>query len=115
MASFSLLLALSGFEFDTIRKHIGFNPKINKEQFNSFWSLNRAWGNFTHENGNIRLDVKYGFLELSSFQSDLFDEKELIEVYLDNKQISVERSGSSILFAEMVQLEAGSGLRMVLN
>jgi uncharacterized protein (DUF608 family) len=115
MASFSLLLALSGFEFDTIRKHIGFNPKINKEQFNSFWSLNRAWGNFTNENGNIRLDVKYGFLELRSFQSDLFNGKELLEVYLDNKQISVERSGSSIMFGETVQLEAGSGLRMVLN
>jgi len=38
MASWALLLALSGFKYDMLKGTISFKPKINEDNFTSFWS-----------------------------------------------------------------------------
>ena len=70
MAAFSLLLAYSGFEFDAVRGHVGFSPKVADAPFTAFWSLGSGWGICTLDAGEIRLQVEAGELRLSSFASD---------------------------------------------
>jgi len=47
MASWSVLLALSGCEYDGVTKHLGFAPRITPGRFRSFFSTGSAWGTFS--------------------------------------------------------------------
>lgn len=47
MASWSVLLALSGQEYDGVKKHLGFAPRITPGNFRSFFSTGSAWGTFS--------------------------------------------------------------------
>jgi len=44
MASWGVLLALSGFKFDMTEGKVSFEPRINKDDFSTFWSTGTAWG-----------------------------------------------------------------------
>jgi uncharacterized protein (DUF608 family) len=68
MASWSLLLALSGFEYDGFAKQLAFKPKINQDHFSTFWSTGSAWGHFSIKNENATLKVIEGTLELNRFE-----------------------------------------------
>lgn len=115
MASYSLLLALSGFRFDMTKGQIGFNPVREREQFRCFWSLHQGWGQFTHQDDSLELEVQYGQLELSSFQSDLLNDKEIEAVYLGGQKIEAARSGDTIVFTEKVTLDASASLKIVIQ
>ena len=69
MASYSLLNALSGFEFDATRGMIGFSPAIQSDSFTSFWSLDAAWGTVHFTATSIVLKVLHGRLMLGEFRS----------------------------------------------
>jgi uncharacterized protein (DUF608 family) len=69
MASYSVLLGLSGFEYDMTKKHLGFNPLISKNNFTCFWSIDNAWGTYNQKNGKATLTVLYGELALNSFKT----------------------------------------------
>lgn len=47
MASWGLLVALSGYKFDMCKNQISFDPKINKDNFKCFFSNAKEWGIFT--------------------------------------------------------------------
>ncbi len=68
MASYALLLALSGFEYSAPEKRIGFTPRIFKDYFKVFFSVPSGWGTYTQkirgERGKFRIDVLYGYLEI---------------------------------------------------
>jgi uncharacterized protein (DUF608 family) len=115
MASYALLPALSGFEYDMNRGHIGFCPKINREKFRAFWSLHRGWGEFVHENGQIELAVKFGELELKSFRTDLLTDRTIGEVYVGEEKTAFAQNADTILFGEQVRLNANRPLRIVLK
>jgi hypothetical protein len=66
MASYSLLLDYSGFSFDMSKRHIGFSPLQNSNNFNCFWSLETAWGSFETKGNKSKIKVLYGQLELDS-------------------------------------------------
>lgn len=67
MASWSVLLALSGFEFDGIAKKMAFSPKVSLQDFSTFWSSGTAWGTFAIKDKTATLSVIYGELELNEF------------------------------------------------
>ena len=70
MAAFALLLAYSGFEFDAVRGHVGFSPKVADAPYTGFWSLGSGWGTCTLDTTEIRLQAAAGELRLSTFASD---------------------------------------------
>jgi non-lysosomal glucosylceramidase len=115
MASYSLLLALSGFEYDMTEGRVGFNPKIHQDDFRCFWSLNRGWGEFVHQGDNIELIVKYGQLDLNSFHTDLLKEKEIAAIYLGENEITMQRNGDSLRFDQAVQLDVSKPLRIMMH
>jgi len=67
MSSWSLLLALSGFEFDGVEKKMAFSPKVNLQNFSTFWSTGSAWGTLSIKNETATLSVLYGDLQLKTF------------------------------------------------
>lgn len=77
LSSWSLLLALSGFEYNAPEKTIGFAPKLFKNEFASFFSTGVGWGIYrrTFKKGLQRevIEVLYGKLELKkvNFGTDL--------------------------------------------
>lgn len=69
MASWAVLIALSGFQCDLVKREIVFSPKINKDNFSTFWSTGTAWGVFKQTidkktgEPEYSIDVLYGDLE----------------------------------------------------
>jgi uncharacterized protein (DUF608 family) len=60
MASWGLILALSGFSYDMVERRIDFDPRINKEDFKTFWSTGTAWGIYRQKivDGEIEQEVQ---------------------------------------------------------
>jgi len=71
MASYALLIAISGFEYDQTKYHIGFNPTTNELPLKFFWSLDSGWGTVTVDSNSVELSILYGFLDLKSFNFKL--------------------------------------------
>jgi non-lysosomal glucosylceramidase len=115
MASFGLILALSGFEYDMISGHIAFSPKLNRDDFCSFWSLNRGWGQFISRNGDMDLVVKRGSITLRSFASDIIGDKQIAAVYAGGREIKAEQNGKRLQFAEPIHIDEGHCLRIVVE
>ena len=51
MASWGLLIALSGYRFDMVKGEISFDPKVSKEDFSCFFSNGKAWGVYKQKTG----------------------------------------------------------------
>ncbi len=68
LASWGLILALSGFRFYAPNKTYGFFPKIQEEDFKTFWSTASGWGTFSQKieskTSDAILKVLYGSLEI---------------------------------------------------
>ena len=68
MASWGVLLALAGFEYDGPAATIGFAPRLTPEKFQCAFTAAEGWGSFrqTTEPGtqNAELEVKWGKLRL---------------------------------------------------
>lgn len=65
LSSWALLLALSGVEYDGVKKELAFAPKISQSDFRSFWSTNSAWGEIIISQNEIRLEVVHGNISLN--------------------------------------------------
>lgn len=72
LASWSVLLALSGFRYSGPEDRIGFEPVIEQKDFNCFWSCDPGWGTYRQKlrRGKVEagLDVLYGKLTLRTFE-----------------------------------------------
>ncbi len=44
MASWSVMLALSGFRYDMTKGKVSFAPRMGDKEFSTFWSTGTAWG-----------------------------------------------------------------------
>ena len=69
MASYALLNAFSGFEFDMTRGMIGFNPlRAEDGYFRCFWSLDSGWGEFVLTPDTAEVHLHYGTLALRTLR-----------------------------------------------
>ena len=70
MSSWSLILALTGFKYSAPEARIGFGPKINAEDFKTFFSTGSAWGQYSQKlDGkaiDVQLDVLHGELPVKT-------------------------------------------------
>jgi len=67
LASWSVLLALSGVQVDMPRRTIRFAPKLETDPFRSFWSTGSGWGTFQQSQaGCAELAVIHGSLTLAT-------------------------------------------------
>lgn len=75
MASWSLILALSGFHYSAPEGWIEFAPKVNASDFRSFYSTGSGWGTYSQKLDGAKftasIGVAYGDLELKSVTLEL--------------------------------------------
>jgi non-lysosomal glucosylceramidase len=68
MASWSLLLALSGFQYSAPASQIAFAPAVNAGRFRCFFSAGSGWGSFAQQSGDgafvASLELRAGSLRL---------------------------------------------------
>jgi hypothetical protein len=57
MASYALLLALSGFHYSAVERTVGFSPRMNGENFNCFFAAGSAWGRYEQQKSSGRVDA----------------------------------------------------------
>lgn len=108
MASYALVLAVSGFRFDLSSGMLGFVPHDPREKRNYFWSVNSAWGIYLQDGTARQLRVLAGELTLKRFVSD----QPICRVRLGEKEISLRCPGTAVDFGEEVHLTAGTTLEI---
>jgi len=114
MASYALLLALSGFKFDATKGEMEFNPqRITNDTFRCFWSTGTGWGIFEIKSGEVVITVKYGNLEIKALNLPFLKDKEVIRVISSSKEIMYEKNGSNLYFAKPVTLRKGDYLTIL--
>jgi uncharacterized protein (DUF608 family) len=122
MASWSALLALSGYEYDGVEKHIGFAPQITPDSFRSFFSTGSAWGTFSQQKDAkrrvARLEVLWGEQTLNTISLGLKGRApRRVAARLDGKRVGLtsEATDSTIVltFSSPIQMSAGSRLEVV--
>ncbi|NLC67829.1 MAG: hypothetical protein GX754_03370 [Clostridiaceae bacterium] len=116
MASYSLLLAFSGFEYNMVKGMIGFNPIKNAEPgFCTFWSLDPGWGTFEVKNGQVKLAVLYGSLEINSLKLPFLCDRSISTVACQDKKMNCTYKEGTIRFENPVSLESGCSLYIKFN
>jgi hypothetical protein len=111
MASYALLNAFSGFQFDMVRQSIGFRPaRTVGGRFRCFWSLATAWGEIDIRTGRATLRVNYGTLTLRSLSIALAGKN--VVVRLGRDRIDCRRLKDRIEFATAVTIAAGAALQI---
>ncbi len=70
MASWAALLALSGFRYDGVEKRVEIKPRVDAENFSSFWSSGNSWGSLSQRirssTAEVELKVVKGSLRVRS-------------------------------------------------
>ena len=112
MASYSLLLALSGFHYSAPEKRISFAPCVHQEDFACFFSVDSGWGMYRQqirENSKAMTEVRSGKLVLQEVR--LAFDAEKAEVDLAGQAVSARvvkgKSGMIVEFAEPEYANAG--------
>ena len=65
LASWSLLPALSGAEYDGVKKELAFAPRVQPANFRSYWSADSSWGEVVINEKEVTLKVEHGTLSLN--------------------------------------------------
>ncbi len=122
MASWGVLLGLSGFEYDGPRRHVGFLPRITPEQFRSVFSTADGWGIYDQRRSGERqvhtLEVKWGEVALQSLALQLPEGQRANTVTVTgpgstlNVLVSQQDDKVLVKLAEEVVVPAGQQLRV---
>lgn len=109
MASYSLLLAFSGFRFDMTEASIGFAPPRAGDRFSTFWSVHQSWGVFEIQGDRARLEVLGGTLVLRELSLERLRGR-TAGVTLAGSAVACTLDGDTLRFADPVRLAPGQPL-----
>ncbi len=111
LASYALLPAYSGFEYDLVAGRIGFNPvRLKNGRFRCFWSLATGWGSIWLSPRAARLRVLSGSLSLKTLRLPFLVGRELRAVRLGRTALAFHQRGAEIWFAAPALIRPGADL-----
>lgn len=122
MASWSLLLALSGYSFDALKKSFGFNPQINPKDFQCFFSTNTGWGKFSQKIGPNSYEAKIkllrGRVRIESMNLKIPEEyrgqcEAIIATKTGERKIPLKIKNGQFIFLEALKLHENEGLSLI--
>ncbi|ULQ54021.1 GH116 family glycosyl hydrolase [Flavihumibacter fluvii] len=91
LASWGVLLALQDFKYDGPAKSLSFAPKVQPDNFKSFFTAAEGWGNIeqkrTAATQTNTISVAYGSLRLSTISVELTGIARKIRVLANGKEI----------------------------
>jgi non-lysosomal glucosylceramidase len=125
MASWSLLLALSGYHYSAPARRLAFAPRINEKDFRCFFSTGGAWGSYsqkaTGKGITCMVEVRYGRLALRTLELGLPDGRagDAVTVTGPSGAIAAGTMGEGpvvvVQLAQETSLEAGQQLSIALE
>ncbi len=123
MASWSALLALSGFRYDGVEQSVTAKPLISAERFACFWSAPSGWGTFaqsiTDRSVTFSLDVAEGELACRSVALGARAGAGKSSVTAGSRAVEheVQSNGeeSRIVFSNRLRLTKSEGMRVVIG
>ena len=72
MSSWTMIEALAGYTYDSVKREMGFDPMIKGDDFSCFFCTDSSWGLYRQRCGEAgwiyELKVAYGFLDLESIK-----------------------------------------------
>ncbi len=114
MASWSAIIALSGFDYSGVTKSLTLKPVINQDAFRSFWSTPSGWGTFeqikTETGHRITVTVCEGTLACRAITHGVKGGK--VTAKLRGREVACTAKASKIAFADEVQIQPGKPLEL---
>lgn len=111
MASYSLLQAFSGFEYNMVEGRIGFNPVQSDERiFRTFWSLDAGWGTFEKNAESMRLEILGGQLDLKVFKFPVDQLNAIENIRCNGDNLAYNIVGNEIHFIGGLRLDTTQAL-----
>ena len=114
MASYGLLLVLSGFKYDLVRGMVGFNPITKEGNFKTFWSLGSGWGVFEINTKQIELKVLQGSLKLRELKLG-FLSNENLSIQTGSTKINFEKIDGLIKFETQIEIRPQNSLKISMS
>jgi non-lysosomal glucosylceramidase len=105
MSSWSVKLALDSFTYSLPEARLGFAPRVNAQDYRTFWSTGTGWGQFTQTAKTASFEVQYGAQILQRL--DLPGLPGNVTVNGPHGAIAATREGDTVVFAEVMTLKAG--------
>lgn len=120
MASWSLLLALSGYRYSAPAGQIGFAPAISADRFRCFFSAGSGWGSFAQESDGAgfgaRLELRGGELRLRRLALRTSGGLALAGATLGGAAVgaTAEQAGADtvLVFDQELELHAGEAIEV---
>ncbi len=107
MASYGLLIALSGFEYDKGRGFLGFSPRVHQEKFRCFWSLDGVWGTYHQDlaTGKGSIEILHGGIAVRELKLAWLANARGVEIKGpgNEQRVDVDASGRCV-FKEAIQI-----------
>lgn len=100
MSSYGAFVAASGFKYHGPKGILGFNPKINPEDFKSAFISAEGWGSFSQKRDENKqsnlLELHYGEININSFEVQLEQgvKADEVQVLVDGKPVKIKYSQS---------------------
>ncbi|MHB9133926.1 MAG: GH116 family glycosyl-hydrolase [Armatimonadota bacterium] len=115
MASWSVKLALDGFTFSLPEGRLGFAPKVNADNYSTFWSTGTGWGQYAQQpaKGSYRLEVCYGTQTLQRLELAGLSAGE-VKARGPQGEIAVRRDGDVVILQQPLTLNAGESMQVTL-
>lgn len=112
LASWSLLLALSGFECDLTMGFLAFKPALDTRPFRCFWSTGTGWGSIQYTTDDVTLHCLYGSQSIKSWCIGGFSAN-AVRAPQDSDAVSIVESATNstlIQFEPPLVLHAGQSV-----
>ncbi|MFD2332699.1 GH116 family glycosyl-hydrolase [Cohnella sp. GCM10020058] len=116
MASYSLLNAFAGFEYDLVQGMIGFHP-VRREDgaFRTFWSLGSGWGTFGLLENQAELSILGGQLALRALKLPQETLRRVVGVRIGAAETAYSLDDGALRVAVPCVVKAGMPLRIALG
>jgi len=115
MASYALLNAFAGFQFDMVNGLIGFNPvRTDNGNFRCFWSLDAAWGEYVQTPSGAEVHVLGGELPLRQLQLPTLAGNKVQAINLADRAITYTQGADHLVFADRVAIGTGERLTVTI-
>ena len=113
MASYALLNAFAGFQFDMVRQEIGFRPvRLIDGCFRCFWSLDSGWGEFELTPTRAEVRLCSGRLDLTTLR--LPEECTVRSVHVGAAAVTFTYAAGKLRLDEGVRLSVDAPLTVEL-
>jgi non-lysosomal glucosylceramidase len=121
MASYAVLLALSGFSYSAGEARLGFSPRVFPRDFRTFFSVASGWGTYAQRavgrGTEVALRVEFGSLRVKEIATSLvIPGDRTAQARVGRKVVAVRlrrrRGGADFVFEMPVVVQAGETLKI---